>query len=100
MVKRYPHTAIITIENKPVFENGKRVSVNPDEVKVQGRYDPDGKTVLKNDLGKEIIVKGSFYSKKPLAFDGKMVCIRIDSLGLNEPVLSYDIFQSHIVISI
>ena len=48
MVKRYPHTAIVTIEANGHLVNGEWVPGKPVEISVPGRYDPvsDGRTKL------------------------------------------------------
>ena len=56
MVKRYPHTAIVTIEANGHLVNGEWVPGKPVEISVPGRYDPvsDGRIVLKhNSAGDE-----------------------------------------------
>ncbi|RHR75545.1 hypothetical protein DWW69_09655 [Bacteroides sp. AF16-49] len=100
MVKRYPHMAIISIEREAEFESGKYVpSCKSYSLEIKGRYDPDGKTIKKNDTGNEKIVKGSFYSKYVPSI-GKIIRIKIESLNIDEPVLSIDYFQTHTIISI
>ena len=60
MVKRYPHTAIVTIEANGHLVNGEWVPGKPVEISVPGRYDPvsDGRIVLKhNSAGDETQVQ-------------------------------------------
>ena len=56
MVKRYPHTAIVTIDVNGKTVNGEWVPGKPIEISVPGRYDPvsDGTVVYKrNSAGDE-----------------------------------------------
>ena len=52
MVKRYPHTAIVTIDVNGKTVNGEWVPGKPIEISVPGRYDPvsDGTVVYKLSL--------------------------------------------------
>lgn len=100
MVRRYPHTAIVTIEGKPQLVNGKRVAVDSRNIEVYGRYDSDGKTIKKNELGKETVVQGVFYTKVLPPIEGRPVRIRIDSLGIDRPIVCWEPFQTHSVISV
>lgn len=100
MVKRYPHTAIITIEGEPKLVNGKRVSTGSYDVEIQGRYETDGKTIKKNEQGKETVIQGSFYTKTILSTEGRLVRIRVEKLGIDKPILPIDPFQSHSVINV
>lgn len=100
MVRRYPHTAIVTVEGEVKLVNGKRVSAESYDVEVHGRYESDGKTVKKNELGKETIVQGAFYTKASVPMEDRAVRIRIDSIGLDSPILWWESFQTHSVISV
>ena len=48
MVKRYPHTAIVTIEANGRLVDGEWVSGKLVEISVPGRYDPvsDGRIII------------------------------------------------------
>ena len=62
MVKRYPHTAIVTIEANGRLVDGEWVPGKPVEISVPGRYDPvsDGRIVLKrNSAGDEAHATGT-----------------------------------------
>lgn len=100
MVKRYPHTAIVTMQGAPQLVNGKRVATESRDIEIYGRYDSDGKTVKKNELGKETIVQGAFYTKASVPMEDRTVRIRIDSIGLDSPILCRESFQTHSVISV
>lgn len=100
MVRRYPHTAIVTIEGEIKLVNGKRISADSYDVEVHGRYDSDGKTVKKNELGKETIVQGAFYTKALTPMEGTAVRIRIASICVDRPIISWESFQTHSIISV
>lgn len=100
MVKRYPHTAIVTVQGTPQLINGKRVSADSHDVEVHGRYDSDGRTVKKNELGKETVVQGAFYTKALPPMENRAIRIRIASLGIDRPVISWEPLQTYSVISI
>lgn len=100
MVRRYPHTAIVTVEGRPKLVNGKRVSADSHDVEVHGRYDSDGKTVKRNELGKETIVQGAFYTKALAPMEGRAVRIQIASMGIDSSVIAWESFQTHSVISV
>lgn len=100
MVRRYPHTAIVTIEGKPQLVNGKRVVADSYDIEVHGRYDSDGKTVKKNALGEEIIIQGAFYTKATPPMADTPMHIQIDPLGIDQPIVSWEPFQTHSIISI
>lgn len=74
MVKRYPHTAIVTIDVNGKTVNGEWVPGKPIEISVPGRYDPvsDGTVVYKrNSAGDEAQVHGYFYTKIQPPADSK-----------------------------
>ena len=63
MVKRYPHTAIVTISANGKVIDGEWVPGKPVEIYVPGRYDPvsDGTVVYKhNSVGDETQVHGYY----------------------------------------
>lgn len=100
-MKRYPHSAILTIRAEPERINGKRLPDKPTTVSIVGRYDADGKTVKKNAKGDEIVIVGSFYVRGLLPpYDGEIVSISIPAFEINEPVFDIQHWQSHLVISI
>ena len=80
MVKRYPHTAIVTIEANGRLVDGEWVSGKLVEISVPGRYDPvsDGRIILKhNSAGDEAQVHGYFYSKMQPPADSKFLIYRL-----------------------
>lgn len=100
-MKRYPHSAILTIRAEPEYVNSNRLPDKPSTVKIVGRYDADGKTVKKNPKGDEVIIAGCFYVRGLLPpYNGYVVSISISSLNINEPVFDIQPWQSHLVISI
>lgn len=101
-MRRYPHSAILTIRLEPEFINGKRQLDKTATVSLAGRYDADGKTIKKNPNGDEIVIAGCFYIRKGQMpqVDGTVIGINVPSLGISEPVFDIQCWQSHIVISI
>lgn len=100
-MKRYPHSAVLTIRAEPEYINGKRLPDKTATVSIVGRYDADGKTVKKNSKGDEVIIAGCFYVRGLLpTYNGDIVSISIPSVGINEPVFDIQPWQSHLVISI
>ena len=96
MVKRYSHTAIITIATGSVV-NGEWIENKPSEAIVKGQYFPDtsGQLTLNVD-GNEKTVHGEFSTlHKPIENASK---IRIDSIALDAPIIKWEPFQSHSVI--
>lgn len=100
MVKRYPHMAIVTVQGTPQLINGKRVTAESLDVEVYGRYESDGRTIKKNELGKETVVQGIFYTKALPPIENRAIRIRIASLGIDRPIISWEPLQTYSVISI
>ena len=102
-MKRYPHSAILTIRAEPEYINGKRPQDETIPVEIVGRYDTKDTRVgmvKSNAKGDEILVTGEFYTKSLPPYKGTVVSIKIPAFGINKPVLDINQFQSHIVISI
>lgn len=101
-MKRYPHSAILTIRAEPERINGKRQPDKTTTVSIVGRYDADGKTVKKNAKGDEIVIAGSFYVKRNMmpCIDGAVVSINIPAFSIDEPIFDIQPWQSYVVISI
>ena len=103
MVKRYPHTAIVTIEANGHLVNGEWVPGKPVEISVPGRYDPvsDGRIVLKhNSAGDETQVHGYFYSKMQPPADSKFLRLKVASKGIDVPVICWEPYQSHSITNV
>ena len=100
MVKRHPHTAIITIEAAGKKVNGEWVEGSTSTLNVIGRYDPaSANTIRFNSKGDEVVVKGEFYTRvKPIA---GAVSITVETMGvIDKPIICWDNFQTHCVINI
>lgn len=103
MVKRYPHTAIVTIETDGMLVKGEWVAGKPVEITVPGRYDPvsDGTVVLKrNSSGDEKQVHGYFYTKVQPPIDKKFLRLKVVSKGIDVPVICWEPYQSHSIINV
>ena len=64
MVKRYSHTAIVTIQSCQLVK-GELVAGKPMEIEVTGQYYPSnsGQQLKRNVDGREFIVHGEFSTK-------------------------------------
>lgn len=103
MVKRYPHTAIVTIDVDGKRVDGEWVEGKPIEMSVPGRYDPvsDGTIVMKaNNLGDEKQVHGYFYTKMQPPKDVKLLRLKVDSKGIDVPIICWEPYQSHSIINV
>lgn len=103
MVKRYPHTAIVTIEVAGKLIKGEWIAGEPAEISVPGRYDPvsDGAVVLKrNSSGDEAQVHGYFYTKMQPPRDSRFMRLKIDSKGIDVPIICWEPYQSHSIINV
>lgn len=103
MVKRHPHTAIVTIENDGRLVDGEWISGEPIEISVPGRYDPvsDGAIVLKrNSAGDESQVHGYFYTKMQPPVGRKFLRLKVVSKGIDVPVICWEPYQSHSIINV
>ena len=97
MVKRYSHTAIVTIQSDSLVK-GKWITGKPTEIEVTGQYFPSnsGQQLKQNIDGKEFIVHGEFSTKARPVSDANH--IRIDSIGLDADIICWEPFQTHSVI--
>ena len=97
MVKRYSHTAIVTIQSCQLVK-GELVAGKPMEIEVTGQYYPSnsGQQLKRNVDGKEFIVHGEFSTKARPVENAKH--IRIDSIALDVDIISWEPFQTHSVI--
>lgn len=97
MVKRYSHTAIVTVSTGSLIK-GEWVAGVPQEIEVKGQYFPSnsGQQVKMNADGKEFAVHGEFSTKACPVPDAKH--IRIDSITLDADIICWEPFQTHSVI--
>ena len=103
MVKRYPHTAIVTMSAKGQVVDGELVPGIPVEISVSGRYDPvsDGRIVLKrNSAGDEAQVHGYFYTKVRPDIDVKYLRLQVPSLNVDVDIICWEPYQSHSIINV
>ena len=103
MVKRYPHTAIVTIEANGRLVDGEWIPGEPVEISVPGRYDPvsDGRIVLKrNSAGDEAQVHGYFCTKMQPPAGSKFLRLKVESKGIDVPVICWELYQSHSIINV
>lgn len=103
MVKRYPHTAIVTIDATGKLVDGEWVKGDPVEMPVVGRYDPvsDSVVVLKhNSQGDEKQVHGYFYTKVQPPKDSKFMRLKVASKGIDVPIICWEPYQSHSIICV
>lgn len=100
MIKRYSHTAIITVEVDGYLEHGQWIEGSNKEYTVKGQFFPDnsGNQKKLNTNGDVFTVKGEF-STQHKKIKGA-VRIKIESIGLDVKVESWEQFQVHSVIYI
>ncbi|MDR2968593.1 MAG: hypothetical protein LBV32_03190 [Tannerellaceae bacterium] len=100
MIKRYSHTAIITAEIGGYLRHGEWVEGSKQEFTVRGQYFPNNSGHQKkvNTDGNEFTVKGEFSTQQK-KIEGA-TRIRIDSIGLDSRIESWEQFQVHSVIYI
>jgi hypothetical protein len=105
MVKRRPHTAIVTLESLPRSEHGERVTPESTTIELSGRYDAirDSREILiKNAQGDEKKASGYFYThtrKKVMIPEGfQPVRLSVESIEIDMPVICWDDFQTHSII--
>lgn len=100
MVKRYPHTAKITIQTPGQIINGEWVEGSAQVIEIAGRYDPvnTNDVIRVNSAGNEVIVRGEFYTSHE-KIDGA-VSLEIAELGINRTIICWWPYQSHSVISV
>ena len=99
MVKRYPHTAIVTMSAKGQVVDGELVPGIPVEISVSGRYDPvsDGRIVLKRNSAQ---VHGYSYPKMQPPAGSKFLRLKVESKGIDVPVICWELYQSHSIINV
>lgn len=97
MVKRYSHTAVITVSTGSLVK-GEWIEGEPSEIQIKGQYFPSnsGQQMKQNPDGNEFIVRGEFSTKARPIKDA--VHIRIDSIGLDASIICWEPFQTHSVI--
>lgn len=103
MVKRYPHTAIVTIGTDGHLVDGEWIAGKPVEISVPGRYDPvsDGTIVMKiNPMGNEEQVHGYFYTKMQPPEDSKFLRLKVLSKGIDVSIICWEPYQSHSIICV
>lgn len=100
MVKRYPHTAIITLETGGGLVNGEWVEGAKSTIQVKGRFDPvnNSDVIRINSQGDEIIVRGEFYTQSK-SVSGATI-LEVPELGIKRDIICWWDFQTHSVISI
>ncbi len=100
MVKRYPHTAIITIKTDGSVVNGEWVEGGTQTVEVVGRYDPvsTNNVIRQNANGAEVVVNAEFYTQSEKIIGA--VSIEIASLGIKRNIICWWPYQTHSVISV
>ena len=100
-MKRYPHIAILTVQSELTYSKGKRGQVKTEAIQVSGRYDPVNRTLTKNVDGNEVQISGEFYTRGIPCVDGKIVNLRIKSLGIDAPVIGPPtVYQSHLILTV
>lgn len=103
MVKRYPHTAIVTFEIDGKLVDGEWQRGKSGTISIIGRYDPvsDGRIIKKsNALGDEKQVHGYFYTKARPDIDTKYIRIHVPAFGINVEIICWEPYQSHSVICV
>lgn len=100
-MKRYPHTAIITIEAGGGMVKGEYQKGTTETIEVQGRYetgDNKGEIIRNNKDGKEVKIKAMFYTKHKNV-EGA-VKLSITGICNDIAVVMWEDFQSHSVINL
>lgn len=103
MVKRYPHTAVVTIDVAGKVVDGEWVPGEPKKISVPGRYDPvsDGAVVMKrNSAGDETQVHGYFYTKMQPPVGSKFLRLKVEAKGIDVPIVCWEPYQSHSIINV
>lgn len=100
MVKRFPHTAIITYGTEGSMVNGEWVEGKTETVEITGRFDPvDTNDVIRiNAAGNEVIVRGEFYTSAK-KIDGATT-LEVPELGIKRNIICWWPWQSHNIISV
>jgi hypothetical protein len=96
-VQRHPNQAVIRVESGHLSE-GEWARDEATEVSVRGIYGSSnsGNQRKKNANGNEYIVRGEFSTRARVIPGATR--IRIDSLGLDESIQSWEQYQTHSVI--
>ena len=100
MVKRYPHTAIVSFSTTGSVVDGEWVDGANSTIEIKGRFDPiDTNDVIRtNPQGEERIVRGEFYTGHKKV-DGAY-SLEIAALGIKRDIICWWNYQSHSVISV
>ena len=100
MVKRYPHTAKITIQTPGQLINGEWVDGSDQVIEIAGRYEPinTNNVIRQNSAGDEVIVRGEFYTKHEKISGA--VSLEIAELGIKRNIICWWPYQSHSVVSV
>lgn len=100
MVKRYPHTAKISLKTDGQLVGGEWVEGTDQVIEIAGRYDPvnTNNVIRVNSAGNEVIVRGEFYTKHE-KIEGA-VSLEIAELGINRNIICWWTYQTHSVISV
>ncbi|SFK99668.1 hypothetical protein SAMN05216357_11071 [Porphyromonadaceae bacterium KH3CP3RA] len=100
MVKRFPHTAIVTYGTEGGMVNGEWVEGKTETVEITGRFDPvsTNNVIRINDQGNEVIVRGEFYT--PIRKIEGATILEVPELGIKRNIICWWPFQSHNVISV
>lgn len=100
-MKRFPHTAIITIDSGRK-ENGVWIPGEKEETPVNGLFcwSNSGQQIKKNRDGNEFIVRGEFSTRRNPTEEERsgVTRIRIDQLGIDLAVEDWEPYQKHSVI--
>lgn len=101
-MKRFPHTAIVTLGTGGQKIKGEWVPGEPIDIIVKGLFcwSNSGQQVRKNRDGNEFIVRGEFSTKRqPTDEDRKSAKrIRIESIGIDLKIEDWEPYQKHSVI--
>lgn len=100
MVKRYPHTAKITVKTDGQLVDGEWVEGSTQVIEIAGRYDPvnTNDVIRENSAGNEVIVRGEFYTNSKRIKGA--VSLEIAELGINRTIICWWPYQIHSVISV
>lgn len=103
MVKRRPHTAVVTVTAKGQYVKGEFVEGSPETITITGRYDPvnsRAEVLKRNSLGDEMRVRGEFYTKSQPPADKTPTHVTIAQLNIDVDIISWEPYQSHSIISV
>jgi|WetSurMetagenome_2_1015567.scaffolds.fasta_scaffold131782_3 hypothetical protein len=101
MVKRCPHTAIVTISGKGEWVNGEWKESPSSKITVKGHYDPvnNSRVVVKtNSQGNETEIHGEFFThqKCPEGITPTHLCI--DTIAIDVDIVTWENYQTHSII--